>query len=215
MKLVVASLNYSSWSVRAWLSLTHAEIEFDCEQVPLESEADWKRRVTAHSRAGKVPVLLDGDLVIHESLAICEYASELRPDAGLWPEARAERAMARAYSAEMASGFPNLRAKLPMNFRARSEGFRFDPETLHEIDRVTQIWETCRRAADSGPYLFGRFGIVDAMYLPVACRFRTYGVELGGVAAEYASALWQQPAVRKWTLEAEAAPAIRRYDDLL
>jgi glutathione S-transferase len=214
VKLIIASLNYSSWSVRAWLALTQAGIDFETETVGLLVDPDWKAQILAHSPAGKVPILIDAALTLHESLAICEYANELRPEAGLWPHDPIQRARARAVSAEMAAGFPLLREKLPMNYRARAPDFAPDDATRAEIDRVVQIWETCRGRATGGPYLFGRFGIADAMYLPVLSRFRSYGVELRGVAADYAQAMWEHPTVRRWVAEAERAPAIPHYDAL-
>jgi glutathione S-transferase len=212
MKLVIASLNYSSWSVRAWLALTQAGVEFETETVGLLVDEDWKAQILAHSPAGKVPILIDDELTVHESLAICEYAHELRPEAGLWPDDPIQRARARAVSAEMAAGFALLRENLPMNYRARVPDFAPDDATRAEIARAVQIWETCRGRATGGPYLFGRFGIADVMYLPVLSRFRTYGVEIHGVAAAYAEAMWSQSAVRRWVAEAERAPAIPHYD---
>lgn len=214
MKLIIASLNYSSWSTRAWLALTQAEIDFETETVGLLVDPDWKAQILARSPAGKVPILIDGELTLHESLAICEYAHELRPRAGLWPDDPIQRARARAVSAEMAAGFPLLRQNLPMNDRARVPAFAPDAATRAEIDRAVQIWETCLGRPTAGPYLFGRFGIADAMYLPVLSRFRSYGVELHGAAADYAEAMWGHPAVRRWAAEAERAPAIPHYDAL-
>jgi glutathione S-transferase len=215
VKLVVASLNYSSWSARAWLALTHAGAEFETHRIGLFVDEDWREQVEAYSGAGLVPVLVDGDLVIHESLAICEYVNELYPDAGLWPESRADRALARAYSAEMASGFRALRMSCPMNCRALARGFEPNEETVRDVVRVAQIFELCRQRAQGGPFLFGRFGIVDCMYMPVVSRFRTYGIELEGAAADYAASMWEHPAVQAWTAVAEQAPAMPRYDAML
>ena len=212
MKLIIASLNYSSWSARAWLVLTQAGIDFETETVGLLVDQDWKSQIMAHSPAGKVPILVDGGLTVHESLAICEYAHELRPEAGLWPDDPIQRARARAVSTEMVAGFPLLRENLPMNYRARVPDFTPDDATCAEIERVVQLWEACRSCATGGAYLFGRFGIADAMYLPVLSRFRTYGVAVDGAAATYAEAMWHQPTVRCWVAQAERAPAIPHYD---
>src|SRR5512139_4278549 len=121
MKLVVGNLNYSSWSVRPWLALDHAGAPFTTHRVELFGAPGWKEKIFQFSGAGKVPVLVDGALSVHESLAICEYANERFPEAHLWPEDMRLRARARAISQEMATGFPNVRNELSMNFRARAK----------------------------------------------------------------------------------------------
>jgi len=215
VKLVVASLNYSSWSARAWLALTHAGVDFDTERIGLFVDEDWREQVEAYSGAGMVPVLVDGELLIHESLAIGEYVNELFPEAGLWPEAREERALARAFSAEMASSFRALRMSCPMNYRGRARGFEPDEDTARDVARVVQIFESCRERAKGGPFLFGRFGIVDCMYMPVLSRFRTYWIELEGAAADYAVSMWDHPTVQAWAAVAEESPAVPHYDAML
>jgi glutathione S-transferase len=215
VKLVVASLNYSSWSARAWLALTHTGADFDTRRIGLFVDEDWREQVEVFSGAGMVPVLVDGELVIHESLAICEYVNELFPEAGLWPEDRAERARARAFSAEMASSFRALRMSCPMNYRGRARGFEPDEDTERDIARVAEIFEGCRGRARGGPFLFGHFSIADCMYMPVVSRFRTYGIELEGAAADYAAAMWDHPAVRAWAAVAEDSPAVPHYDAML
>lgn len=215
VKLVIASLNYSSWSARAWLALTHVGAEFDTYRIGLFVDEDWREQVEAFSGAGMVPVLVDGELVVHESLAICEYLNELFPEAGLWPDDRAERAVARAYSAEMASSFRALRNNCPMNYRGRARGFEPDEETSRDIARVAQIFASCRERATGGDFLFGRFGIVDCMYMPVVSRFLTYGIELEGAAADYAASMFAQPAVRAWAAVAKESPAMPHYDAML
>jgi glutathione S-transferase len=215
LKLVIASLNYSSWSARAWLALTQVGAEFDSYRIGLFVDEDWREQVEAYSGAGMVPVLVDGELVIHESLAICEYLNELFPEAGLWPDDRGERAQARAFSSEMASGFRALRSHCPMNYRGRAQGFEPDEETARDIARVVEIFEDCRKRAKGGPFLFGRFGIVDCMYMPVVSRLRTYGIALEGAAADYAASMWEQPAVKAWAAVAQDSPAVPHYDAML
>ncbi len=214
MKLLVASLNYSSWSVRAWLALTEAGIAFETETLPMFLD-DWNEAMRDRLPSGKVPLLVDGKLAIHESLAICEYAAELRPEARLWPEDRADRALARAISSEMAAGFQSLRNDLPMNARARTAPRTLSAETRSQVRRSFAIWKDCRRRANGGPFLFGSFTIADAMYTPVVSRYRTYGVPLEGDAAEYAEALWNRASVKRWLELAASAPAIAKYDALL
>jgi glutathione S-transferase len=212
LELVIASLRYSSWSVRAWLALTHAGARFRTRIIGLLTEPDWKQRILAVSPAGKFPVLLVDGVAVHESLAICEWANEQFPDAQLWPEDRMQRARARAVSSEMATGFDRIRANLPMNDRARVPGFEPDAETRGQIERLFGLWRECL-SASGGPYLFGNFGIADCMYLPMASRLRTYGISLPDDAASYCQALWSHPAVRAWAEAARSAPAIPAYDE--
>lgn len=128
LRLVCGNLNYSSWSVRPWLALTHAGAEFRVHDIGLKTEADWKERILAFSGAGKVPVLVDGSLSVHESLAIAEYVAELYPGAQLWPEDRQLRARGRAISCEMLSSFSALRSRMAMNLRGRAERAPVGPD---------------------------------------------------------------------------------------
>lgn len=211
-RLVVASLNYSSWSVRAWLALKHAKIPFSIQEVPLQVAPGWKEQILAFSGAGRVPILMDGALTIHESLAICEYAAELEPGARLWPENRDLRAKARAISCEMLSNFAALRDELSMNARGRVRGFAVSEAVCQEIIRATSIWSDALQRS-GGPYLFGHFTIADCMYLPVLSRFRTYRVELEGDALAYDRRMWQNPVVKEWYAIALSATAIPVYDE--
>ncbi len=213
-RLVVGSMNYSSWSARPWLALTHAGIEFRMHLIELFVDPRWREKVLQFSGAGKVPILIDGPSSVHESLAICEYAAELAPDARLWPEDRALRARARAISCEMVSNFHTLRNELPTNVRARAKQFAPSERAREEIARVFDIWSASLQSS-GGPFLFGDFTIADCMYAPVATRFRTYGIELSADAARYSEALWQQPVVQQWERLAQEAPAIPEYDALL
>lgn len=198
LTLVIGSLNYSSWSVRPWLALKHAGLPF--EEVPIcFSSPTAKEEILRYCGAGTVPILLHGDTKVWASLAICEYVAELAPDAQLWPEDPAARAHARAVSAEMVGGFPNLRQHMPMNARARYPGRGRAAGVQEEIDRVCEIWRECReRYAAHGPFLFGVFSIADCMYAPVASRFVTYGVPVGPVEEAYLNALWRHPSIHEW-----------------
>jgi glutathione S-transferase len=212
LELVIASLRYSSWSIRAWLALTHAGARFNTKTIGLLTEPDWKEQILAHSPAGKIPVLLVDDVAIHESLAICEWTNERFPDAGLWPEDPMQRARARAVSAEMASGFEKIREHLPMHDHARVPSFEPDEATHGQIEHLFESWRECL-SVSGGPYLFGGFSIADCMYLPMASRLRTYGISLTDSAASYCQALWSHPAVNAWTEAARSAPAIPVYDE--
>ncbi len=214
LRLVCANLNYSSWSVRPWLALKHAGVTFRTHDVGLKTSDGWKERILAFSGAGRVPVLVDGSLSIHESLAICEYVAELAPAARLWPEDPKLRARGRAIACEMHSGFPHLRSAMSMNLRARARATPQGPELDAEIARVLDIWHASLSTAE-GPFLLGQFSIADCMFFPVASRFRTYGVQLPSDAAAYANALFELPFVKELQVLAEAAPAIAEYDALL
>jgi glutathione S-transferase len=198
MKLIIGNKNYSSWSLRPWLLMRQAGIPFD-EEVIRFTAPDFKVRVRRHSPAGKVPVLIDGDVVIWDSLAIVEYLAETRPDKRLWPDGVAARARARSLCAEMHAGFPSMRQRMPMNVSLRLSGVLFDVEVQRNVARVIDIWTGCRRqAAGDGPFLFGRFTIPDAYYAPVVRRFFTYGVALPEVARAYADAVDALPAMQEW-----------------
>lgn len=214
MRLVTAPLNYSSWSVRAWLALDHAGADFKTHEIALHVDPNWRDEVLRFSGAGKVPVLIDGSLSVHEALAICEYVAERFTDARLWPEDPQLRARARAISAEMSSNFISIRNEMPMNFRGRASAFTPSDATSAEVARVLDIWEASL-ATTSGPFLFGDFSIADCMYVPVVSRFRTYGVELSGATREWAAALWSHPSVARWTELAEQSIAIPKYDAVL
>lgn len=207
LELIVANKNYSSWSLRPWLALKHAGLAFDEVVVPLK-RPDTRERLLSYTGAAKVPVLRHGDLTIWDSLAILEYVAELAPDAGLWPADPAARAVARAAAAEMHSSFTALRSNMPMNMRASLPGHGRGPGVAEDVARITALWADLRgRFGAGGPFLFGAFGNVDAMYAPVVSRFLTYGVELDGVAADYVRAVRDMAIFREW----EAAGAAETW----
>lgn len=201
MKLVIGNKNLSSWSLRPWLLMKQAGVAFE-EHAMLFEDAGWPEKIAALSPSGLVPVLHDGAVVIWESLAIAEYVAELHPE--MWPADRASRARARAVSAEMHSGFPNVRRELSMDVRARFAARPFSTETTREIARIRELWRECLEAS-GGPFLFGAFSVADAMYAPMAFRFRTYGVELD----PYAQRLLELPAMKEWEAAAELEPETR------
>jgi len=198
LTLVIGNKNYSSWSLRPWLYLRHHGIPFEEVRIPLYQE-DSRARIAEYSPAGKVPVLVDGDLRVWESLAILEYLAERFPHTAGWPEASADRATARALAAEMHAGFAALRSHCCMNCRRLPAGKPL-PEAVHrDVARIGQIWRDCRERHEAeGPWLFSRFGIVDAMYAPVALRFHSYRLEAGLAAREYADTVLNHPAVKEW-----------------
>ncbi len=215
LRLVIANKNYSSWSMRPWVLLKQAGIPF--EEVQLKfTDAGGVARVEQWSATGKVPVLWVDDEPVWDSLAICETLAELFPDRHLWPSDPAARRTARAVSAEMHSGFGDLRKGMPMNIRSSHPDKGRTPGSLRDIERVTAIWETCRdRFGAGGALLFGAFSCADAMFAPVVMRFQTYGVSLPPQAQRYADAVRGLPSVREWCAgalaETEFVPADEPY----
>ncbi len=214
IRLVVGPLNYSSWSVRAWLALDHAGAKFKTHEIALFVDPNWQDEVLQFSGAGKVPILIDGNLSIHEALAIAEYTAERFPEAQLWPEDPQLRARARAVSSEMSTSFLNIRSEMPMNYRGRASRCSPSKEASREIDRILDIWNASL-STSPGPFLFGEFSIADCMYVPVLSRFRTYGLPMQGQVAAWEERIWEQPSVAKWTKLAEQSVAIPMYDVLL
>jgi glutathione S-transferase len=212
VKLIFANRNYSSWSLRAWLVLKHFGIPFDEELVLLNGEG-WKEIIRKKSPSGKVPVLIDGEAVVPETIAIIEYLHDKFPAKGIWPSNRLERAQARAVSAEMHGGFTALRNAAPMNLRASHPG-KVDFDTVAaDLRRIEQIWGDL--TSDSGgPYLFGKFCAADAMFAPVATRIRTYALPVSDAAMEYVEAIYALPAFQEWLAEAVKEPWIVEHDEI-
>ena len=207
LTLYVGSKRYSSWSLRPYVALVHAGAKFDTKVILLDQKAT-KAALRAVSPSSRVPVLHDGDLVVFDSLAICEYVAELVPTAGLWPHDRAARARARSIAAEMHSGFAALRNAMPMELVLDRTGEGRTAEALADIERIQDVWRTAL-AASGGPFLFGTFTIADAMYAPVTTRFRTYGVELAPVNQAYVDAVHALPAMKMWYADAAKELASR------
>jgi len=200
-KLVIGNKNYSSWSMRPWLALRASGIDFEEIFIPLytDNKAD-KERILSFSRAGKVPVLIDGDVVVWDSLAIIEYLAERFPDAKLWPQDRAARAHARAISAEMHSGFVPLRTECPMNLHRPVRAVALSADAQANVSRIEDIWTECReRYGRSGPFLYGGFTAADAMFAPVVHRLRTFAIEVNAQARAYMETMAALPAFAEWT----------------
>jgi glutathione S-transferase len=197
LTLIIGNKNYSSWSLRPWLALKQTGAEFAEIRIPLD-RPETRSQILRYSPTGRVPALQHGSLTLWDSLAIGEYLAELFPQAHLWPQDMATRAIARSVCAEMHSGFPDLRRNLPMDCRARHSR-SFDAATQADIDRVTNLWQTCRQQyGSSGQFLFGHVTLADAMFAPVASRFVTYGVSLDPISQAYVEAILALPAMQEW-----------------
>jgi glutathione S-transferase len=201
LKLVIGNKNYSSWSMRPWLALRANGIAFEEVFVPLYTGnvAD-KQRILSFSASGKVPALIDGEVTVWDSLAIIEYLAERFPDARLWPDDRAERAHARAISAEMHSGCLALRNECGMNLHRPIRAVALSQDAQANVARIQEIWIECLdRYGERGSFLFGTFGAADAMFAPVVHRFRTYDIPVAPKAQAYMETMMALPAFAEWT----------------
>ena len=212
LTLVVGTKNYSSWSLRPYLALAHTGQPFQ-EVVIQLGEPDTTQQILKHSPSGRVPLLKHGELAIWDSLAICEYLAETFPEARLWPQDRAARAVARAVTAEMHSSFTALRQHMSMNLHARKPGQGRAPGVAEDIARIQVLWNDCRaRFGQGGPFLFGAFSIADAFYAPVVSRFVTYDVALDPVCAAYRDAVLALPSFQKWAEAAKHGKPVAKYE---
>ncbi len=209
MTLVIGNKNYSSWSLRPWLAMKQAGIAFS-ESSILLARPETREKILRYSPSGRVPCLIDGELTVFDSLAICEYVneqlSERHHGASLWPRDASLRAQARSVVAEMHSGFAALRTHMPMDIRSRHvdrarAALRREDVTA-DIARIQSVWSGC--LAQGGPMLFGSFSIADAFYAPVVTRFATYGVKLSPLLAAYSESVLALPAMQQWIEAAKA-----------
>jgi glutathione S-transferase len=198
LKLVIGDKNLSSWSLRPWMLLRHLRLPFEEVRLPLDTPR-FRDEIGRYSPTRRVPVLLDGDLHVWDSLAICEYLNERAGGHG-WPADRAARALARSISAEMHAGFVDLRTAWPMKAAARDLAVPLPPAARADAARIDALWTECRELhGANGPWLFGaRYTVADAMYAPVALRFATYGARLTPPAAEYLARVLSDPHLRDW-----------------
>jgi glutathione S-transferase len=202
--LVIGNRNYSSWSLRPWLFMKQNGIAFEEVRVPLY-QASSKQRLLTYSPSGKVPVLIDGEARVWDSLAILEYLAEAHPGARGWPADPVARAVARSACAEMHSGFPELRQNLSMNVRQVFAPRTWPAGVDQEIERIQSLWQSCReRHGADGPFLFGGFSAADAMYAPVVWRFVGYSVSLAPAARAYCDAMLALPPMQEWRSAARA-----------
>lgn len=212
MKLYIGNKNYSSWSMRPWVLMREFNLPF--EEVMLrfdgfDDTSTFKQRVAQVSPAGRVPVLVTDDgHAIWDTLAIAETLAERFPAQAMWPRDANARARARSLACEMHSGFSGLRGAFPQNIEASlpavgAEQLKSKPQAAADLARVDALWSDAVTRS-GGPFLFGEFGIVDAMYAPVVGRVRTYGLPLSAPAAAYGERVWSTRSVKQWVQEALA-----------
>lgn len=207
LKLAIANKSYSSWSLRSWLALTHFQIPFE-EKLILLGQRDTAKNIKQYSPSGLVPALIvDDQMTIWDSLAICEFLAESFPDKAMWPRDRKARAWGRSISYEMHSGFQALRQTLPMKCHGVTEKFNYSPAAC-DIERIQTLWSECLAAhQESGCYLLGQFSIADCMYAPVVLRFCSYGVVLPEAnLIKYCQTMLNNPALKQWLSDAEKEP---------
>ena len=198
LTLIIGDKTYSSWSLRAALALELTGAAYT-EQLITLNLPDTRARILRHSPTGKVPLLISDDGAIWDSLAIGEYLAECFPDAQLWPQGRAARALARSACAEMHSGFVALRSHLPMDLKRNQALVEIPADAMTDIQRICALWAECRqRFGLSGGFLFGQPSLADAFFAPVAARLRSYQVELPAEAAAYVETIYQWPAFQRW-----------------
>ena len=213
LRLAIANKNYSSWSMRPWVLLTQAGIAFEEIQLKFSDEGRVEG-IAPYSPTLQVPLLIVDGEPVWDSLAIGEAVAELFPEKRLWPADPRARQVARSVCAEMHAGFRSLRGAMPMNIRASLPGKGMNPAVQKDIDRIADIWESCRsRFGQGGELLFGQFTVADAFFAPVATRFLTYAVKLPPVAQQYADTLLGLSSVREWMTQARRETEFVRADE--
>lgn len=200
--LIVGNKNYSSWSLRPYMAMAMAGIKFEDKLIPFGQplgNPDFKKKIMRYSKAGQVPVLQHNDIAVWDTMAIMEYLAETWPDRNLWPKNKTARALARSICAEMHSGFRSLRSACPMNLRRAQKPVPMNDGILKDVARIEAIWRQCRKTyGKGGPFLFGKFGIADAMFAPVVTRFDTFVINVADDTQHYMNAVLATPAFHDW-----------------
>jgi len=215
MKLVIGNKNYSSWSLRPWIAMKALGIAFEEILIPFGTpigNPDFKARLAPYTPAGKVPVLVDGETHVWETLAILEYLAEKHPAKGLWPADAPARAEARTLASEMHAGFSALRNECAMNIRRPVKPRTLSAAAQADVARIEAMWQAAR-ARHGGPFLFGAFCAADAMYAPVVTRLNTYGVGVSRATRDYMDAVMALPAFGEWRAAALAETWIVPEDE--
>ncbi|MCL4771446.1 MAG: glutathione S-transferase family protein [Burkholderiaceae bacterium] len=220
LQLYIGNKNYSSWSMRPWVLLRQAGIPFEEVLARFDSfdpDSQFKATIAGISPTGKVPVLVDGDLTIWDTLAIAEYLAETYPEKHLWPQDKAARARARSVCAEMHSGFTALRGACPMNIEAHLPEvgaliWRDKPAVRADVQRLVEMW-TGLLEQHGGPMLFGAFTIADAFYAPVCMRLHSYGLPVPEHIQAYVQRVRALPGVKAWIDGALAEADFREFEE--
>ena len=202
LTLVIGNKNYSSWSLRPWIAMKTFGIAFRETLIPFDFEGG-NTEIKAVSASGKVPMLIDGDIKVWESLAILEYLAERFPEHNVWPADAASRAEARSVASEMATGFFALRGQCPFNLHRKPSPLPADAGRAADVARINAIWSSLLEKS-GGPFLFGGFSAADAMFAPVVGRFRSYALTPSPIAARYMEAMTALPAWKEWEAAALA-----------
>jgi glutathione S-transferase len=214
LHLIIGNKNYSSWSLRPWLAMTMAGLDFDETMILLDTPIT-KGQIAGHSKAGRVPILRHGKVMVWETLAILEYLAETFPNKNFWPKTKAARAVARAISNEMHAGFSGLRDTCPMNLRRPQKPIMLNDATHAEIARIEEIWRDCRKTyGKGGKFLFGKFCNADAMFAPVVTRFETYAIPVAKDTRAYMDAVLATKAFQKWKSAALKETWIVPHDEV-
>lgn len=198
-KLVIGNKNYSSWSLRAWLMMKHADIPFEEIIIPLQ-QAETKKLIEQHSPTGRVPVIFHDDWLVWDSLSIGEYLAEIFPDKHFWPADLQARSWARSIVSEMHSGFVPMRKACRMDLKRINKPTNAPAEALHDIARIQNIWEeTYERYGQNGSYLMGEYSLVDMFFAPVVTRFVSYGIPTSELCRNYINTMVNHPHMQEWT----------------
>jgi glutathione S-transferase len=200
MKLIIGNKTVSSWSMRPWILMKHFELPFEEVLIKLDMPSTAEE-IKKYSPSGKVPALDDEGMLIWESVAIMEYLNEKYPNKIMYPADLKQRAFARSLVMEMHAGYTDLREHLSFNAKKRHENFDLTA-ALNDINRIKSMFSTQLKKF-AGPFLFGDFSIVDAMYAPVVGRFITYGVPVDGLVKDYVETMMGLPAMKAWYEGAE------------
>ncbi|HXE49814.1 MAG TPA: glutathione S-transferase family protein [Ramlibacter sp.] len=220
LKLYIGNKNYSSWSMRAWVLLKQAGIDFDEVMVRFDSfdgGSAFKQTIESVSPAGRVPVLVDDGLAVWETLAIAEYLAEKFPAKQLWPREAKARARARSVCAEMHAGFTGLRSHCSMNVEASLPQigalvWRDQATVRADVQRIVSMW-TALLEEHKGPLLFGEFSIADAYFAPVCLRLKNYALPVPGHITDYVRRVCALPGVKAWIDDALAEKTFVDFDE--
>lgn len=208
LKIIIGNKNYSSWSLRGWLAVRHTGTAYKEVKIDLYTP-NSKAELLKHSPTGLVPALIDGDVMVWDSLAIIDYCASITPEKFWWPKERAAYAFARSMSAEMHSGFMGLRSHAPMNLKGRWSGLALSEGVTKDVARIDALWTQARECFGAdGDFLFGEFSAADMMFAPVVTRLETYGIPVSPTARTYMDAMLAHPHMQEWTAEGLAETAI-------